>query len=196
MDAKFLLAALMTLLAKPASSAGILLNGYTHEGEWAGAVTLHAGPEGRVEALKDGDFLYLRLTRAGHPLSGADLYVGRGSERAFMVHVSSALSEDADLSGQTQYEAGVWGQNRDWTANTVTVYQEDGKVRVVNPEALEYQFALGKLPASGARLMFVLKRPETRLPAEADLLKTERWLPLDLARIPLREPGGKPSREK
>ncbi|HEY0625876.1 MAG TPA: hypothetical protein VGD10_04005 [Allosphingosinicella sp.] len=179
------MAAASTVAAATPAAAGILINGYVHDGEWDGARTLYPGSEGRLEAVRDSEFLYLKLTRPQEPMSGADLYIGRASERLFMLHVSSALSEDADLKGQTAYEYGIWGKNADWTVNPINNYYDSNrKMQVVTPDAHEYQIALSKLPTGESKLMFVLKRPEARLPAGADEMKTDGWLRLDIGSVP------------
>ena len=87
----FISVAAIVLLAVPAH-ARILINGFGHVGEWRGAKTLYASPVEKAEALRDKEFLCLRLTR-GTYLERRRLYIGHGSTRSHMLHVSSAISE-------------------------------------------------------------------------------------------------------
>lgn len=136
----FISVAAIVLLAVPAH-ARIPINGFGHVGEWRGAKTLYASPVEKAEALRDKEFLCLRLTR-GTYLERRRLYIGHGSTRSHMLHVSSAISENDKIDGQSTYEFGVWGQNRGWTVNLAYNWIRHGKMVIVNPDAHEYQISV------------------------------------------------------
>jgi len=178
------LAGLAMLSVATPAGAEILLNGYDHPGEWTGAKLLHDTPALRVEALADRDWLYLQIARPGGTVSGADVYIGDATRPRAMLHLSSALAEAARERGQTGYDYGVWGANRDWAASVVSSWQADGRTRFTRPEIHEFQIARAKFGDAAPRLMVVLKRSEARAPATADPADSATWLAFAFADIP------------
>lgn len=151
----------------------VLPNGRFAAGEWADAAEVAAAGSTVVLVKHDARFLYVgvRFGASGH--TGLDLYLAPEGAPARRLHVSAALG-DATLSGSGWGELR-WGENTDWTANSVGLITVDGRQQNVPSEGFEVVIARSAMPEGSFSLMVHLKRPDLVLPATAAPERPATW---------------------
>ena len=154
----------------------ILVNGMLSAGEWDASASIRLDPETEIKAKKDRESLFLAVVFKGPRHTGVDLYL-KSAGKVRMLHVSSALGEREFREGQ--WSEVKWGRNHWWAANPIGLVSEEGKQRVIEPEAFEFQLARAQL-GRDVEIYLHLKRPEKRFPAGASQDATDRWLRLTL----------------
>jgi hypothetical protein len=170
-----LIAAALAPIAVP-DGHYVLVNGLLGKGEWQSAITVPLDEQTELRAQKDSSSLFLAIVFKGPHHTGLDLHV-KCRDDIRMLHVSSSLSES--VFRESKWSDTAWGHNQWWAANPVCVVYEDGKQRVIEPEAFEFQLDRSQLGREVA-LYFHLKRPEKRLSADASPDTTDHWVRLTL----------------
>ncbi len=154
--------------------APVLPNGRFDADEWADAAEVVAAGGTAVLVKHDARFVFVgvRFGATGH--TGLDLYLAPEGAPARRLHVSAALG-DATWSEPGWGELR-WGENTDWTANSVGLITVDGRQQTVPSEGFEVVIARSAMPEGSFSLMVHLKRPDLVLPATADPERPATWL--------------------
>lgn len=154
----------------------ILVNGLLGIGEWDTAASVQLDSETELKVKKDQASLFLGVVCKGPRHTGIDLYL-KSADRVRMLHISSALGEREFQ--EEQWSEMQWGSNDWWTANQIGLIAEEGKQRIIAPDAFEFQIARTQLEQE-VGVYLHLKRPEKRFPQGEFQGAPERWLHLTL----------------
>ncbi|HEU4887457.1 MAG TPA: hypothetical protein VFV49_06200 [Thermoanaerobaculia bacterium] len=140
----------------------MLLNGDLAPDEWKDARPLEAGDAYGLLVKQDRQYLYVAIRfPEGLRHSGGELFVLDQSGVLASYHVSSAL-------GRREWKGSTWTdyewQPRTWSANVIQTIAENGKMKVLGPEGLEYQIRKDHFHGKRLRLRVELLRPAARIP--------------------------------
>ena len=91
-----------------------------------------------------------------------------------MLHISSTLA--SKHIGKYEWGKVPWELQAGWTGNTVGIYyDENGKMKIIEPDGFEFQICKSFLKTTELRLRFHLKRPEKILPEHSSENNSENW---------------------
>jgi hypothetical protein len=154
----------------------ILVNGQCGNDEWRDALQVAFDQEAELMVQKDARHLFISVRAKTSAHTGVDLYV-KCRDDTRMLHVSSTLGER--VLHDNQWSDIVWGRNLWWTANPVCVFMEGDRQIVMAPECFEFQLLRSEL-GSEVAVFIHLKRPEKKLPVNAEPERADHWLRLGL----------------
>ncbi len=168
--------AAVIMVAPVPDGKSILVNGLLDEGEWINSSTVQLDETTEIRAHKNSDYLFLAIAFSGQRHTGIDLYT-RSNGVTRLLHISSALGEKIFEEGV--WSDYVWGRNSWWAANTIGSIFEDGRKRLLEPDAFEFQIDRRELGAD-LSLFIRLKRPAKVLPAGVTETERDKWVRLKL----------------
>jgi len=160
------------------SGKNILPNGQFAPGEWQDSAEVKATEKVALFLKHDAAYIYLGIKFLAEMHTGIDLYLAEPGGRRKKLHVSAALGE-AEWMDDAWADV-QWGNNALWTANSIGMIVENGERKVVPLEGFEFQISRSLLSDNKWQLFFHLKRPELKLPPDADPDDITHWLQIEI----------------
>jgi hypothetical protein len=164
----------------PAGKA-VLLDGKCGVDEWRGAAEFPLAKGYKVAVKRTSDSVFLCVKPPAEARLSVDLYLAPADERLYTLHVSAKLGERM-LEGAQWKEWTTdwpWWEVSGWWANALRPM--DFEKRVFLPQqAIEFQLERARFGGKRWRIMFDIAGRSLVFPENANTLKSETWLELNL----------------
>ena len=152
----------------------ILPNGILENSEWSDSKTTQIDSTVLLKIKQDSIYVYIGIKFLNEKHSGIDLYISDHKDYKRMLHISSTLA--SKQIGNYEWGKVLWELQAGWTGNTVGIYyDENGKMKIIEPDGFEIQICKSFLKTTELRLRFHLKRPEKVLPEHSSENNSGNW---------------------
>ena len=162
----------------------VMVDGKISSSEWTDAKRIDLPHGAQLYFKQTEGYVYLCTQLAAGDSGFVDLYLSPSDGRIYDLHASAKLGQQVLSEGQSA-EWKTWWNNQGWVANVSRVDSFDEK-RFLPESVREFQIEPTYFPGPEWRVMIEIsvangeEYSTIRFPTNADKLKTDQWLLLDL----------------
>ena len=172
------------------SNINVRIDGLFNAEEWDKSKNIYLTSNNSVQLIQDEDYLFIGIKNNEDVGRYIDLFMDNDSIGTINLHASMQLGErQLSDNWNDSIPTWNWGNNSNWTANTVVVVNESENISFLESiepyQGFEFQISKKKIKSKKVRIRLEIKDfmgQETDLifPLNSEHLKPEDWALLEL----------------